>query len=234
MFQGGEFALGFLDVLLEPRQFAVHAFAYLLQCLLGFEDVQLFDGGDVVEGGEGKVIVAAAAMEPDEPYEEFVNDFGILTQVLLEVEEVAVVEGCHHADVVEGRGIALVTLDGIGVGVYDVGVLKHPNGTGCLALKQIVEVGIDTGNHAGSQGLSEFVHHGGFLAAIEVGAAGQHHFEGGVVVFELAQHATPEEDVVIRFNVCHNLPLFRFGTKAVGCLDVGGGEVGSETLHNNL
>ena len=96
----------------------------------------------------GKSLKRPMPVEPDEPDEEFVDDFGILTQIFLEVEDVAVVKGGHDAHVVEGGGIALVVLDGVGIGVDDVGVVEHALGGRCVALQQVVHVGIHTGYHA--------------------------------------------------------------------------------------
>ncbi len=234
LLQGSEFAFGILHVLLQPGEFAVHLPAHPFEGIDGLVDVELLDGHDVVEVGEGKVVETSLAMEPDEPNEEFVDDFGILPQVFLEVEEVAVIEGCHHTDVVERGCVALETLDGVGVGVDDVGVVEHAGRGRCVALQQVVEVGIDAGNHVAAQRLAQLVHHGGFLASVEVGARGEHHLEGRLLILKLAEHRAPEEDVFVAFHVGDNLPFLRLRTEAVGCLDVGGGEVGQQmTSHES-
>ena len=65
-----------------------------------------------------------------------------------------------------------------------------------------------------------------WFAAVEACPAGQHHLYLCVVIFKVAQHTPPEEDVVIRLHVCHHLLLLALGSQAVGCLYVGGVDIG--------
>ena len=90
-------------------------------------------------------------MQPYKPNEEFIDDAGIEFEVFFKIEDVSVVERGHDAHVVKAWRIALVVFDGVSVGVDDVGVVEHSCRVGCVALKQIVEVGIDAGYHAYSE-----------------------------------------------------------------------------------
>ena len=159
------------------------------------------------------------AMEPDEPDEEFVDNVGVHAQIFLKIEYTAVIERGHDAHGVKALGVAEV-------GVNDVWIAEHSLRTDGGALQQVVEVSIHTGYHVASESVAQLVHHGCLLAAVEACPAGQHHLYLCVVIFKVAQHTPPEEDVVIRLHVCHHLLLLALGSQAVGCLYVGGVDIG--------
>ena len=60
------------------------------------------------------------------------------------------------------------------------------------------------------------------------------YLEGGVLVLKLTQHVPPEEDVVIRFHIRHNLPFAVLRSQTVGCLDIGGTDVGKQMTCHKL
>ena len=117
-----------------------------------------------------------------------------------------IIERHHHCHGVETLGIALIVFDGIYNSVEDVGRLKHLLRHGRCSLKEIVVVGIHTGNHVGTDILTNHIHQCRLLATFQFVARGQHHLEVASVILKLRERSTPEEDVVVAFHISHDTP----------------------------
>jgi hypothetical protein len=76
---------------LQDVQFVIHFPAHLLQGHLGMEGVEIVDGHNVVESGDGEIISTFLAMDPDGPEKQIIDDTGIGFQVVLETEILPIV-----------------------------------------------------------------------------------------------------------------------------------------------
>ena len=120
------------------------------------------------EVGDGEVAVMRCAVIPDVPDKERIDGLGILPQVFFHVKDAVIIERHGHAHLMERGGIALHVLNGIGIGVEDIGIVDdRARGFG-LALYEVVIVSVDTGDHALSCFSGEQPHEHGFLAAFEM------------------------------------------------------------------
>jgi len=125
-----------------------------------------------------------------------------------------------HAGVVQRVGVALVVLDGVGVGVDDEGAADELARRGGGSLQQVVVVGIDARYHVLAQRVAQPVHHGHLFALGQRAAAGQHHLEVVFVVGKLAEDVAPEGHVVVALHVGHDFLACLLGAQAVGCLHI--------------
>ena len=165
------------------------------------------------------------AIEPYVPHEERIDNLGETAQVAVEVENVVVVEGDSHADIVERRGVALQVLDGIGVGVEDVWAVDNLLRGGRGLLDKIVVVGIDAGNHITAHAVGHEPHERRLLATVELaGARGEHHLEVVAVGLEAREDSAPEEHVVVAFDIGHDAVTRLPGVEPVGSRQVVGGD----------
>ena len=87
-----------------------------------------------------------------------------------ERDDAAVVERAHHAGGVQGRGVALVVLDGVGIGVEDERGGEERAAHLGRALHEVVVVGIHAGYHVIAEGRPKTVHQGCLLAFAECAA----------------------------------------------------------------
>ena len=234
-FQRSQLAFGLLVVLLHPCHLAVYLTPQLLECVDGFPNVELIHRHKVQERVERHVFVLLAPVEPHRPHEELIHDVAVELHVFFEVENLVVVERGHHAHLMERRGVTLVVLNGVGVGVEHERVGEHVAGRWGAALQQVVVVGIHTGDHIVAQVLAQTVHHRLLLAAREVGARRKHHLKLQVVAFEVVEHTAPEEDVGVAFHVCHDLLLtFALRVQLAGCLYEFGVQVSCQSFAHRI
>ena len=141
-----------------------------------------------------ELAVMGRAIEPYVPHEERIDNLGETAQIAVEVENLMVVEGDSHADIVERRGVALQVLDGIGVGVEDVWAVDNLLRGGRGLLDKIVVVGIDAGNHITAHAVGHEPHERRLLATVELaGARGEHHLEVVAVGLEVREDSAPKE-----------------------------------------
>ena len=126
--------------------------------------------GNAVEVGNREFAVYAAAVMPYRPDEEREYRFAEELHVFLEVKEAVVVERHHHADVVQRRGVTLVALYGVGIGMEHVRVVYYRPGCGRGAFYQIVVVGVHTRYHAPSHAVRQEIHQHGLLASLQLGS----------------------------------------------------------------
>ena len=181
---------------------------------------------DAQKVGERELAVVGCAVVPDVPDEERIDGAGILSQILLHVEDAVIVERHGDTDLVERRGVALHVLDGVGVGVEDVRV--GDDGARCLglALDEVVVVCVDTGNHALSRLAGEQAHEHCFLAPLKMlHPRWQHDLEIERVGLKLTEDLPPEEDVVVALDIGDDFLARAFRLQPVGCLEIAGGEV---------
>ena len=82
------------------------------------------------------------------PHKEWEYGFGILSEILGEIEDGMVVECHRHTYIVQTGGIALQVLNGIAIGMEDIGILYYLPGLWRGTLHEVVVVGIDTCYHA--------------------------------------------------------------------------------------
>lgn len=217
--EGGEFAFRLGIVLLEICHFAVGIVAHSFDGIRIVHHVESFHIDDVVERGERKLREAVGTVYPDGPYEEFVDGFAVGLEIAFKVEYGAVVEGSHHADLMQTRSVALEVLYSVCIGVDHIGVVEHEGRIACVSHEEVVEICIDTGYHVSSESFAQTVHHGDLLASIEVGLGWEHDFEVAFVVLKIGQYAPPEEHVVIRFDVCYDFLPFCL-LELVGCIEI--------------
>lgn len=220
------FAQGFIartglgKLMLKAVDLAVHPVAQRFERLLGVIIVELVerDGTEKVEHRKG--LVVSRAVGPDGPHEKRPDDFGKTRHEAFEIEQAAVVERGHDANVFERGGIAFVVFDGVDVGVENVRVRAHYARRLGGSLHEVVVIGIDAGYHAAPQARSELVHKGYLLSLAQGRARRKHHFEIVTVGLDAAQQVAPEENVVVAFDVSHNFPAGPLGVQTVGSLDV--------------
>ena len=163
--------------------------------------------------------IVACAIDPYRPDEKRKDNLGELSEILTEIEDAVVVQRHGHTDIVKRRGVALVVLYGIDIGVEHVGALQYLLRRVGAALQKVVVVGIDAGNHAIAELRSE-VHQHRLLASRQVELRGQHHFKVAMLVLELAEHRAPEIDVVVALDVGHNPASLLLRPHGVGRLEV--------------
>lgn len=141
--------------------------AQLLECLLGVIVVEVIDLHDVIEVEHGESRVLPISVSPYIPHEERPYRLRILLHEHLEIEDVAIVECGHYANVVERWSIASEVFYGIYIRMENIGVLAHHFGGWCSALHEVVVIGIYAGNHIVSEPWSEFVGQCYFLSFAE-------------------------------------------------------------------
>ena len=145
----------------------------------------------------------------------------ILAQVFGDVENLSVVERHGHANVAQRGREALQILDGVGVGVEDVGIVEQLARSLGVALNQEVVVGIDAGNHIAPDLVRQQLHHRGFLASLKFAdARRKQHFKVALAVFKPTQHRTPEKYVVVSLDIGHDALSGGFRLHSVGRLEV--------------
>ena len=131
-----------------------------------------------------------------------------------EVEDVRVVLGGLHADVVQRGGVAEVVLGGVGVGVeHEFGpedLLRLLGAPG----EQVVEVRIDAQQHL-LRRVGDHAHEH-LLALGQVAAVGHRDLETQVGVVEVVEDAAPEGHVLIALDVDPHQPLVRVGGQRPG------------------
>ena len=109
--------LGFWKLSLQPADLFVDTVSEM------FEDILRMPGVDVVKSdclykvGDAVGACLSIAMRPDTPDKERPNGDAILLHECLEGKDSAVIEGAHYAGCMQGRGIALIVLDCVGIGV---------------------------------------------------------------------------------------------------------------------
>ena len=113
------------------------------------------------------------------------------------------------------RGIALVTLYRVNIGVEDIGTLQELTGIGRRTLHQIVIVRVHAGNHVLAYAM-EHTGDGRLLAPVQVALpSGQHNLEIAGIVLKPAQDHPPEEHVFIALHVGHYLATRLLGGQMV-------------------
>ena len=184
----------------------------------------------LVEVGDGEFGVVGRAVVPDAPHEEGEDGQRVLLHVFLEVEHLVVVERHHHTHVVKRGRVTLVVLDGIDVGVEDVGVAHDVLRCLCGPLHEEVVVGVHAGYHVLAHLVAHEVHEHLFLALGQTHLRGQHHLEVVLVVLKLAQHRAPEEHVVVTLHIGHDALARGLAVHAVDRAEVIGVEVVAQTF----
>ncbi len=128
-----------------------------------------------------------------------------MLQISLTVEHAAIVERYCHTHIVERGRVAEHIVDGIGLCMYDVGIAEKLAGCGSMTCAENIVIGIDTGYHCFSQTVGEHMHEHGFLAPFQAAhLVGEHDFKIALGRFQLLQHCSPEEHIVIALNVGNN------------------------------
>ena len=206
----------------EPVELLAHAGGQQLEGMFGTGSTHLLKARYAVEIGHREGMGVVVAVEPDVPEEEGVDGFGVAAEEVGEVDDVAVVECGQHADLVEPLGKALVVLDGVGVGLQDVGVGVELARSGSGLLQQVVVVAIHAGDEAAAQGGGfQGIHQHHLLPLGEGGLRGEHHLEVALVVLVGREDGAPEGDVVIALHIGHDALARLLGREAVGSFDIG-------------
>ena len=185
---------------------------------LFYREVSGFD--DLVEIADGEVAIFRSAIVPNAPDEEREDSLRILPQIFGTVENRVVVQRDSHAHLAQRLGIALQVLDGIGIGVEDIGIANQFFRSWRDTLNEIVVVSIHAGNHVLSCALRQHVHDGRLLATLQLThPCRQENLEIAGIVLETAEHRPPEKDVVVALHVDHDAPSVVLGLQSVGRLN---------------
>ena len=139
------------------------------------------------------------------PEEQRVDRARVLVHEAHEVEDVRVVLGGLHADVVQRRGVAEVVLGGIGVGVEQPRGVVHQPRLVVEVFEQVVEVAV----HAQDRIPVALVDHRqqDFFAFCQVVAQRDADFELQPLGFVVVEDAAPERHVVVPFDEHADQPI---------------------------
>ena len=207
----------------------------MFQGVLGMIGIDVVEGDGLTKGRDAVCACLSVLMRPDAPHEERPDDFAVFLHECLERKDVPVVERAHDASRMQGGCVALVVLDGVGIGVQDE---RRGNEFAAYlgsTLHKVVVVRIHASYHVFSERRPKLVHQGSFLALAECLARGEHHFKLDAVGLEVAQDSAPEEDIVVALNVSHNLPHRVLGSELLCELEVLRVEMFLQTLcHKTL
>ena len=166
--------------------------------------------------------LAMTDIEEKMPHEEWPYRTGISLHESFEIEDMCIVQCHHHAGFVQSLGVTLEILDGISVGMEDIGILQHLLGGFGRTLPQEIIVGIHAGYHIPSHSL-EHIHDSRLLATVEMVVAGRKQdFEIARLILILSQYRTPEEDIIVALDVSHYLAPSLLRGHLVGGLEVEG------------
>ena len=182
----------------------VDAFSQVFECFLWVVGIDVVEGDGLSKSCDAVVACLSVLVCPDAPYEERQDNLAVLLHECFERKDVSVVECAHHASRMQSRSIALVVLDGVGIGVEDVGTGEQRLADWCSALHEVVVIGIHASYHVIAKPRPEFIHQGSFLAFAEGKSRGEHHFELDMFSLEVLQYGAPKEDIIVAFHVCHD------------------------------
>ena len=141
-----------------------------------------------------------------------------------------VVQGSHDTDLVQPFRVAVIVLDGVGVGLHHVGTLDDVLGSMGTSLQEVIVIAVHAGNHVLAQLLAELVHQYGFLAFGQRCLGRQHLFEVTGVVFIFREDGSPERNIIVAFHISHDFSSRTFGLEAVGRSNVQGRKVLSQSF----
>ena len=210
-----------LEAALQLEKLRPHLLGKIIDSLLRVLDSDRWQYDDLVELCHIKMHrhLAMTDIEEKMPHEERPYRTGIRLHESFEIEDMGIVQRHHHAGFMQTLGVTLEILDGISVGMEDIGTLQHLLGSLGGTLAQIVIVGIHTGYHILAHPL-EHISDSRLLATVEMIIAGrQHDFEIARVILILSQHRPPEEDIIVALDVSHNLAPSLLRGHPVGCLE---------------
>ena len=128
-----------------------------------------------------------------------------------------VVEGGHYASLVQTVGIALVILDGIGIGLEHEPAVVYLAGSGCHTLQEVIVIAVHTGHHVVAQSGAQLIHEHRLLSLAKRVLGRKHDLEVEVVVLEIGEHRTPERHIIVALYIGHNPALCLFRFQPIGC-----------------
>lgn len=197
-----------------------HLVVQLIEHLIQLLRALVLDAGNGIEVRNGEGAVFATAIHHDIPHKQGEYDAAVAGQEVNEIESGSIIERCHNADVMQGRGITLIILYGIDEGVYDIRIVEHEGGIVIGSLQQVVVVGIDTGYHITPHTIAHKRQKGRLLALREIGTDGEHHLKITCLVFKLTQYHAPEEHVVIALHIRHNTATAALTTQGISSREI--------------
>ena len=151
----------------------------------------------VIKAGERELGVNVAPVEPNVPYEKWEYSATVGFEIGLEIEHRMVVQRHGHGHIVEARSVALEIFDRVSVSVENKWIVVHlARGEGGV-LEKIIIVGIHAGNHILSGVSGDEVHEHRFFSAGERLLGRKHNLEEYSLVFETAEHGSPEKYIVV-------------------------------------
>ena len=153
---------------LQLVDFGTHLTTQMVYGLLGFHYVKVARVYYTIEVLQRKAVMIPCAVCPHRPDEQREDCFRILTQIICEIEDTMIVQRYCHTDIMQRRGIALQVFDGIGIGVEHIRTLKHRLRLRGNALKQIVEIGINTSYHVRADTFAHKIHQNRLLPSFQL------------------------------------------------------------------
>ena len=210
---------------LELIDLYAHLMMQFVEHLIDMLEVAVLYADDSIEIGYGEGPEHTAAVHHDVPHEEREDDAAVSGEETDEVEALAVVECRHDADIMQRRSVTLIVLYGINEGVYDIRIAQHEGRVVVGTLQKVVVIGINTGYHIAAHAVAHKREKSGFLAFRETGSRRKHHFEIARLVFELTEYHTPEEDIVVAFDIGYDASSLTFSAQGISGGEIVGGDM---------
>ena len=112
-------------VALQLPNLGIHLPPQVQQLLRGMLNAEVARFNNAREVGDAELGIARRAVIPDAPHKEGEDGLRVGSHELGEVEHQVVVERHRHTHIPQRRSIALQVLDGVCIGVKDIGVVQN-------------------------------------------------------------------------------------------------------------